>query len=181
MNYTGTIINGVSLFKFNSFIDERGLFSTTYNRDELNNNIGHNINFIQDNESYSKKNVIRGLHYQRGLYAQSKLIRCTFGIIQDIIVDLRNASPTFGKYMSVNLTFENLLYIPRYCAHGFLTLTDYAIVHYKVDNFYKPDEETGIRFDDANISVDWNVEPNEVIISEKDATLPAFDRNLIYF
>jgi dTDP-4-dehydrorhamnose 3,5-epimerase len=142
---------------------------------EFKQNIG-SVDFIQDNESKSSKNVLRGLHYQKGCYSQSKLVRVIKGRVLDVAVDLRKSSPTFGQHLMVELSEENKLqfFIPRGFAHGFLVLSDEAIFTYKVDNVYAPQAEAGIRWDDPELNIQWPIDPDEVITSEKDLRQPLF-------
>jgi dTDP-4-dehydrorhamnose 3,5-epimerase len=180
-NYNGTLLEGVELYTFEVFKDDRGHFSSSYNQQDFNGIVEHNVNFIQDNESYSKKNVIRGLHFQKGKYAQSKLVRCVMGVINDVIVDLRNSSPTFGKYMSVELVGNMMLYIPKGFAHGFSVLSEQAFVQYKVDNYYSPENDSGLIYNDPSLNIEWGVDDDNVIVSEKDLKLPTFNKDNIYF
>lgn len=180
-NYKGTLLDGVELYTFDTYKDNRGAFSTTFNHQEFSSLVGHNVSFIQDNESYSFRNVIRGLHYQKGKYAQAKLVRCVYGVINDVIVDLRNSSPTFGKHMSVELHNNMILYVPRGFAHGFSVLTDMVHVQYKVDNFYTPEHDSGIRYNDPTLNIDWGVLSGKEIVSQKDLDLPLFDKDKLYF
>jgi dTDP-4-dehydrorhamnose 3,5-epimerase len=175
-NYVGTLLEGVELFTFTTYKDERGYFSETFNQHEFNDTTKHYSNFIQDNESYSIKNVIRGLHYQSGIYAQSKLVRCFAGIINDVIVDVRKGSSSYGEHMIVKLgANDKILYIPKGYAHGFAVLSDYAIVQYKVDNFYNKEYETGVRFNDENLNINWGISIKDAIVSEKDRNLPLLE------
>jgi dTDP-4-dehydrorhamnose 3,5-epimerase len=180
-NYKGTLLDGVELYSYVAYSDDRGYFAETYNQNDLNSLLGHHQTFIQDNESFSKKNVIRGLHYQKGKTSQSKLIRCLAGVINDVIVDLRNSSPTFGKHMIVELSQNKIVYIPRGFAHGFSVLSDYALIQYKVDNYYNKENETGIIYNDSFLNIDWGIDINDVIISEHDLNLPSFDMRNVYF
>jgi dTDP-4-dehydrorhamnose 3,5-epimerase len=180
-NYKGTLLDGVELYAFDIFKDFRGHFSSTYNRQEFVSLIGYNIEFIQDNESFSQQNVIRGLHFQTGKYAQAKLVRCVYGVIIDVIVDLRNSSPTFGKYMSVELTDNKIIFIPKGFAHGFSVISEYALVQYKVDNFFKPEFDSGLKYDDTLLNIDWGFDLSKAILSDKDKSLPYFDSNKHYF
>jgi dTDP-4-dehydrorhamnose 3,5-epimerase len=180
-NYKGTLLQGVELYTFDVFKDGRGHFSSSYNQQDFNGIVEHNVNFIQDNESYSNKNVIRGLHFQRGVYAQAKLVRCVMGVINDVIVDLRNSSPTFGKYMSVELVGNMMLYVPKGFAHGFSVLSEQAFVQYKVDNYYAPQHDSGIRYDDPTLNIDWGVDLSNAIVSDKDKSLPNFEQTNLYF
>ena len=170
MKFLETAINGVYLIKPLIFEDERGYFFETFKENEFNENI-KDISFIQENESKSCYGVIRGLHYQKGDDAQSKLVRCVKGMILDVAVDLREGSPTFGKYTSAILTEDNhcQFFIPKGFAHGFSVLSDEAIVQYKCDNFYNKESECGINPFDDDLGIEWMIPKNKVIISEKDS------------
>jgi dTDP-4-dehydrorhamnose 3,5-epimerase len=158
------------------FEDSRGFFFEAYNQASFNKN-GINYQFIQDNQSYSKRGVIRGLHLQIRPFAQAKLVRVIEGEILDVVVDLRKKSPTYGQYFSVVLSAENKkqLMVPHGFAHGFSVLSETASVMYKVDQLYNKESERGIRYDDPKLAIDWQLSPEEVIVSEKDLILPGFD------
>lgn len=157
------------------FKDERGYFFEAYNQAKFQEN-GIHYNFIQDNQSFSTRGVIRGLHLQINPFAQAKLVRVLQGEILDVAVDLRKNSPTYGQHFSIVLSAENKkqLMIPHGFAHGFSVLSETASVMYKVDQVYHKESERGIRFDDPTLNIDWQVGPDEVIVSEKDLILPAF-------
>lgn len=169
MEYLQTEIDGVWVIQPKVFEDSRGYFMESFKKDEFEKNIGK-IDFVQDNESKSSFGVLRGLHYQKGEYSQAKLVRVIKGRVFDVAVDLRKSSPTFGKYVSIELTEDNKrqFFIPRGFAHGFLVLSEEAIFTYKVDNAYTPSAEESIRFDDPQINVDWPVAPEQILLSEKD-------------
>ena len=169
MEYLQTEIDGVWVIQPKVFEDSRGYFMESFKKDEFEKNIGK-VDFIQDNESKSSFGVLRGLHYQKGEYSQAKLVRVIKGRVFDVAVDLRKSSPTFGKYVSIELTEDNKrqFFIPRGFAHGFLVLSEEAIFTYKVDNAYTPSAEESIRFDDPQINVDWPVAPEQILLSEKD-------------
>lgn len=169
MNYEKTEIDGVYIITPKVLNDSRGYFFESFKQSEFDENIGK-INFIQDNESKSSRGVLRGLHYQKGNFSQAKLVRVIKGTVVDVAVDIRKNSPTFGKYIMVELSEENKkqLYIPRGFAHGFLVLSDEAIFAYKVDNVYAPQSEASIRWDDVEIGINWPIENLEVQTSEKD-------------
>ncbi|MCK8141453.1 dTDP-4-dehydrorhamnose 3,5-epimerase [Flavobacterium sp. I-SCBP12n] len=158
------------------FNDERGFFFEAYNQVKFHEN-GIMYNFIQDNQSFSKRGVIRGLHLQINPFAQAKLVRVLQGEILDVAVDLRKNSSTYGQYFSVVLSGENKkqLMVPHGFAHGFSVLSETASVLYKVDQLYNKESERGIRFDDPTLAIDWKVNPEEVIVSEKDLILPGFN------
>lgn len=159
------------------FIDERGSFSETYNKEVFEKHTGLSINFVQDNQSVSSFGVLRGLHFQRGAMAQAKLVRVIEGKVLDVVVDLRKDSATFGKHYSVILDAENRqqLFVPRGFAHGFITLSKKSIFAYKCDNYYDKNSESGILYNDATLSLDWHLSKDDLIISEKDLALPAFE------
>jgi len=169
MEYIKTDIDGVFILEPRVFNDERGYFFEAYRKSDFEENIGK-IDFVQDNESKSSRGVLRGLHYQRGEYSQAKLVRVIKGTVVDVAVDLRQASPTFGKHVMVELSGENKrqFFIPRGFAHGFLVLSDEAIFTYKVDNVYAPQQEASIRFDDPQLGIDWPIASAEILTSKKD-------------
>jgi dTDP-4-dehydrorhamnose 3,5-epimerase len=154
--------------------DERGYFVETYRKDKLEDFLGYAIDFCQDNESKSGYGVLRGLHYQLPPFAQTKLVRVITGKVLDVAVDIRKGSPTFGKYVSVELSGENKrqLLIPRGFAHGFVVLSEEATFAYKVDNYYAPQCDRGIAFDDPSIGVDWIVDKKRLQLSAKDTKQP---------
>lgn len=156
------------------FEDERGVFCETYNKKTFAATTGLNIAFVQDNQSRSKKGVLRGLHFQKGTMAQAKLVRAIQGEILDIVVDLRKESDTYGQSFSVVLTSENRkqLFVPRGFAHGFITLSETSVFGYKCDNYYDAASEGGIIYNDATLALDWHLSEDEFIISEKDLQLP---------
>ncbi len=172
MIFTKTKIPDVIIIEPKVFKDQRGYFFESFNRKEFEENIGK-VNFIQDNESKSTKGVLRGLHFQTPPYAQAKLVRCIQGKVLDIVVDVRKNSPTYGKYVSVELSEENKkqLFIPRGFAHGFVVLSKKAIFSYKVDNIYAPQCDSGIKFNDKTLNIDWVFNENKLILSPKDKEL----------
>lgn len=169
MNYTETAIKGVWIIDPKVFNDARGYFFESWKKSEFEEHIGK-VEFIQDNESRSSYGVLRGLHYQKGEYSQAKLVRVIKGKVLDVAVDIRKSSPTFGKYVAVELSEENKrqFFIPRGFAHGFLVLSEDAIFCYKVDNVYAPQAEAGIRWNDVDVNIEWPIDPKDVITSEKD-------------
>ena len=174
MNYIETEIPDVWIIEPKVFNDARGYFMEAYKQAEFEQHIGK-INFIQDNESCSSKGVLRGLHYQLAPYSQSKLVRVITGRVLDVAVDLRAGSPTFGKYVAVELSAENKrqFFIPQGFAHGFHVLSEEAIFTYKVDNPYMPTHERGLRFNDPGIGVDWGITNIDAVnLSEKDTKAP---------
>ena len=174
MTVKETKLKGCFILEPKVFLDSRGYFFESFNQKKFNKLISQNINFIQDNESYSSKGVLRGLHYQTGEYAQAKLVRVIKGQVLDIAVDIRRDSPTFCEYISLELSEVNKkqLFIPRGFAHGFIVLSDTAIFSYKCDNFYNKESEGGIVFNDPEINIDWHFSEQELIVSEKDWLLP---------
>ena len=173
MKISKTFIKDLLVIEPQLFKDDRGFFYESYNKKKLNKNI--NIVFVQDNESKSNRGVIRGLHFQKPPYAQTKLVRCVSGEILDIAVDLRKNSKTYGKSFSIELSSENnkQLLVPKGFAHGFQVLSNEAIVNYKVDNFYNPKSDSGIIWNDKDLSIDWNFDIKPVI-SLKDLKLLSF-------
>ncbi len=165
MEIRKTELLGLEVLIPTTFTDERGYFMETFRKEWLTE-----INFIQSNESFSKKNVIRGLHYQKAPFAQSKLVRCIMGSIVDVAVDLRRNSPTLGHYFKIELSGENKkqLFIPRGFAHGFVTLSEWAVVGYKVDNYYNKESEVTICYDDKELGIDWGIDSKQAILSVKD-------------
>lgn len=175
MNYIRTEINDVVIIEPRVFNDSRGYFFEAFKKDEFNENVG-NIDFVQDNESKSSYGVLRGLHYQKGEYSQAKLVRVIKGKVLDVAVDIRKNSPTFGKHVMVELSEENKrqLFIPRGFAHGFLVLSEEAIFTYKVDNVYAPQHEASIKFNDADLNINWPIDSKDILASEKDYNGKAF-------
>jgi dTDP-4-dehydrorhamnose 3,5-epimerase len=173
MTVQETKLKGCFILEPKVFEDGRGYFFESFNQDTFNNLIGENITFIQDNESFSSKGVLRGLHYQTGEYAQAKLVRVIKGNVLDIAVDIRKDSPTFGEHVSLELSEENKkqLFVPRGFAHGFIVLSDTAIFSYKCDNFYNKESEAGIIYNDKALNIDWILNETEFVVSEKDINL----------
>lgn len=169
MNVFETEIPEVIIIEPKVFEDQRGYFFESFN-EMLFHEKGYNTNFIQDNEAKSKYGVLRGLHYQLPPFAQSKLVRVIKGEVLDVAVDIRVESPTFKKWISVILSEENKrqLFVPRGFAHGYVVLSEEAIFSYKVDNKYAPEFERGIKFDDLELNINWNINRNQITISEKD-------------
>ena len=154
--------------------DERGYFIETFRQDEFEDALGYKVNFIQDNESKSFKGVLRGLHFQLAPHAQSKLVRVIEGAVLDVAVDIRKGSPSFGQHVAVKLSNENKkqMFIPRGFAHGFLVLTDTATFAYKVDNYFSPECDRGLAFDDIDLNIDWQLTKQQLLLSDKDTQLP---------
>ena len=176
-----TKLKGCFVIEPKIFNDSRGYFFESFNQKTFNELTNQNVNFVQDNESFSSKGVLRGLHYQTGEHAQAKLVRVIKGCILDIAVDIRTDSETFGEYVALELTEDNKtqLFIPRGFAHGFVVLSDTAIFSYKCDNFYNKGSEGGIIFNDKVLNIDWKLPEASLIISDKDLELPKLkDANL---
>lgn len=169
MKFTPLEIDGVWLVEPRRFGDARGYFMESFKKSEFEANIGK-IDFIQDNESFSSRGVLRGLHFQKGEFSQAKLVRVSRGTVLDVAVDLRGDSPTFGRHVAVELSQDNArqLFIPRGFAHGFVVLSETAQFQYKVDNAYAPQSEATLRFDDPALAIDWRMPVSECLLSEKD-------------
>lgn len=174
MNFIETKIPGVLIVEPRVFKDARGYFFESYSQREFDEKIsailGHPIRFVQDNESMSSYGVMRGLHYQRMPYTQSKLVRCVKGAVLDVAVDIRKGSPTFGQHVAVELTEDNHLqfFVPRGFAHGFSVLSETAVFQYKCDAFYHPEADAGINILDGSFGIDWRIPAEKAILSEKD-------------
>ena len=169
MEYIKTEIDGVWIIQPKVFNDDRGYFFEAWKKEEFEQHVAQ-VNFIQDNESKSSYGVLRGLHYQKGDCSQAKLVRVIKGRVVDVAVDIRRNSPTFGKYVMVELSDENKrqFFIPRGFAHGFLVLSDEAVFTYKVDNIYAPQAEASIRFDNPDIAIQWPIDAKDILTSAKD-------------
>lgn len=146
----------------------------TFHKEEFEKAIGRTLNFVQDNQSVSNRNVLRGLHYQKGEHAQAKLVRVARGRILDVVLDLRRESPSYGKHYSVELSAENryMLFVPKGLAHGFLAKEDHSVFCYKCDAYYQPVSEGGVIYNDPDLAIDWGIDPAAVILSERDRQLP---------
>ncbi len=174
MKATETDLHGCYLLEPRLFTDERGVFLESYNKERFEQVLGRPLNFVQDNHSVSHKGVLRGLHFQGGDDAQAKLVRVTNGEVIDVVVDLRRDSPTFKKHYKTRLSGKEnqMLFIPRGLAHGFIALEDNTVFVYKCDNYYKKESEGGIIFNDPQLNIDWEFPQEKMIISEKDLQLP---------
>ncbi|MDD2974748.1 MAG: dTDP-4-dehydrorhamnose 3,5-epimerase [Aliarcobacter cryaerophilus] len=174
MNFIKTNIADVIVIEPKVHGDERGYFVETFRQDKLEEFLGYKINFCQDNESKSSKGVLRGLHYQLAPSAQTKLVRVIQGRVLDVAVDIRKNSPTFGQHVAVELSAENKkqLLVPRGFAHGFVVLEDDTIFAYKVDNYYSPENDRGIAFNDPSLNIDWILSHDELNLSDKDTKQP---------
>jgi dTDP-4-dehydrorhamnose 3,5-epimerase len=174
---TETKLKGCFILEPRVYKDNRGYFFESFNKAMFEKSTGLSVDFIQDNESKSSKGVLRGLHFQKGEYAQSKLVRVVKGSILDVCVDIRKTSKTFGHYVSIILDDKEKkqIYVPRGFAHGFLVLEDDTIISYKCDNYYHKPSEGGIVYNDKDLNIDWNFPENELILSDKDKQLPTFE------
>lgn len=170
MKFTRTEIPDVIVCEPQVFGDERGYFSETFRQDALDTFLGFKTNFCQDNESKSSYGVLRGLHYQLAPYAQTKLVRVIEGVVLDVAVDIRRGSPTFGQHVAVEISSENKkqVFVPRGFAHGFVVLSETATFAYKVDNYYHPESDRGIAFDDPTLNINWKLPIEKMQLSEKD-------------
>ena len=174
MKFTPQSITDVILIEPTVHGDDRGYFVEAFRQDLFDQAVGYKVNFIQDNESKSTKGVLRGLHYQLPPYAQAKLVRVIEGSVLDVTVDIREYSPTFGQHVTVELTGKNKhqLFVPHGFAHGFVVLSDSATFAYKVDNYYVPELERGIAFNDSKLDIDWKLAVDELQLSDRDKTNP---------
>ena len=175
MKFIKTAIPDVHIIEPSVFGDERGYFLESFNLEKFKENV-YPIKFVQDNESKSSKGVLRGLHFQKPPFEQAKLVRCIEGKVIDVAVDIRKGSPTYGKHVAIELSGENKrqLFVPRGFAHGFVVLSEFATFAYKVDNSYAPEYDSGIKFDDNDLNINWGLNNNEVKLSGKDKILSAF-------
>ena len=178
MKFTPTKLEGCFVVEPKIFNDERGYFLESYNENVFQNGIGAQVQFVQDNQSFSTKGVLRGLHYQTGDHAQAKLVRVLHGEVLDVAVDIRPSSKTYGEHVSVLLSAENQkqLFVPRGFAHGFLVVSNTATFFYKCDNFYNKESEGGILYNDDYLNIDWKFPKETLIISDKDLILPTFEK-----
>lgn len=174
MKFIETKLKGCFILKPKIITDERGYFMESFNEKTFQAGIGQEVTFVQDNQSFSTKGVLRGLHYQCGEHAQAKLVRVLHGEVLDVAVDLRPESPTYGQYEAVVLSAENQtqFFVPRGFAHGFLVLSSSATFFYKCDNYYNKESEGGLKFNDETLNINWNVPFEALIISDKDKVLP---------
>ncbi|APZ45335.1 dTDP-4-dehydrorhamnose 3,5-epimerase [Polaribacter reichenbachii] len=177
MKITKTNLDGCFVIEPEVFGDTRGSFFESFNHKTFEKKTGLNISFVQDNQSISQKGVLRGLHQQIGEFAQAKLIRVIKGKVLDVVVDVRKESITFGKHFSIELTGENnkQLFIPKGFLHGFITLEDDTFFTYKCDNYYNPESEFGIIYNDSTLGIDWVLSESEINLSEKDKSLNTFN------
>lgn len=178
MTFLETKLKGCFIIEPAIFQDDRGYFMESYNEKKFSQIVGQQVHFVQDNQSFSTKGVLRGLHYQCGEFAQAKLVRVLQGEVLDVAVDIRPDSATYGQYEAVILSAENQkqFFVPRGFAHGFLVLSETATFFYKCDNFYNAASEGGIVYNDANLAIDWKTPLNDLIISSKDIALPTLEK-----
>lgn len=178
MNFIATKLEGCYIIEPKIFNDERGYFMESFNEKTFQDGTKQPVHFVQDNQSYSTRGVLRGLHYQTGVHAQAKLVRVLKGEVLDIAVDIRPDSKTFGEHVSIVLSGENQkqFFIPKGFAHGFLVLSETAVFFYKCDNFYNKESEGGIIYNDPTLKIDWQFGEDELIISEKDIQLPTLEK-----
>ncbi len=178
MNFIPTKIEGCFIIEPKIINDERGYFMESFNENAFQKGVGQSVHFVQDNQSFSTKGVLRGLHYQTGVHAQAKLVRVLSGEVLDVVVDIRPGSVTYGQYVSVLLSSENQkqFFIPRGFAHGFLVLSETATFFYKCDNFYNKESEGGVIYNDLIVNIDWQFPIDQLLISEKDLILPTLDK-----
>lgn len=176
MKFIETKLKGCFVLEPTVFKDDRGYFMESFNENTFEKGVGQKVKFVQDNQSFSSKGVLRGLHYQTGAHAQAKLVRVLQGKVLDVAVDIRPNSPTYGEHVSIELTAENQkqFFVPRGFAHGFLVLSETATFFYKCDNFYNKESEGGILFNDPALNIDWQFDLSKCIVSEKDEILPLF-------
>ena len=173
MEIIKTEIEGVVIIKPRIFVDARGYFFESYSKREFDDKVRH-VDFVQDNESCSTRGVMRGLHFQRPPFTQSKLVRCVKGRVLDVAIDIRKGSLTYGKHVAVELSEDNHLqfFVPRGFAHGFAVLSNTAVFQYKCDNFYHPEADGGISIADSSLGIDWKLDPSTAIFSDKDTRHP---------
>lgn len=173
MEVIKTDIEGVVIIEPRIFKDSRGYFFESYSKREFDEKV-RPVDFVQDNESCSTRGVMRGLHFQRPPFTQSKLVRCVKGAVLDVAVDIRKDSPTYGRYVAVELTEDNhrQFFVPRGFAHGFAVLSDIAVFQYKCDNYYHPEADGGISIQDTSLGIDWRLDPAAAILSDKDLKHP---------
>lgn len=182
MSFIDTPLAGVKIFEPKLWPDDRGHFYESYNQ-KVFRAAGINDSFVQDNQAFSGYGVLRGLHYQVGAFAQSKLVRVLQGEVLDIVVDIREASPSYGQWFGVRLSEENKkqMYIPRGFAHGYVVLSKTAVFFYKCDNFYSGAHEGGILYNDPELKIDWQINPQDIILSEKDGECPMFGQHRRFY
>ncbi len=178
MIITKTNLEGCFVIEPEVFNDERGYFFESFNKEKFEKETKIDVDFVQDNEAKSNKGVLRGLHYQKGEFAQAKLVRVIKGRVQDVVVDLRPDSVTYGGHFSLILSDDNKkqLFIPRGFAHGYLVLEDNTVFSYRCDNYYSPKNEGGIIYNDTTLNINWLLKEKELVLSKKDLELPKFNK-----
>jgi dTDP-4-dehydrorhamnose 3,5-epimerase len=178
VDFIETKLSGCFILEPKIHTDERGLFFETFRKEDLEAAVGYNVDFVQENQSISKKGVLRGLHFQKSEAAQAKLISVANGDVLDVIVDLRQESLTYGQHIKIELSSENKksIFIPKGMAHGFLAISDEVVLTYKCDNYYNPKLESGIIYNDENLNIDWQFPKEQLILSPKDLRLPKFSK-----
>ena len=183
MDIISQAIPNILVIEPQSHIDKRGYFMETFRHDKLEDALGFNVNFVQDNESKSSKGVLRGLHFQLAPHAQSKLVRVLEGSVLDVAVDIRRGSPSFGQHVAIKLSDVNKkqMFVPRGFAHGYIVLTDTATFSYKVDNYYSPEYDRGLAYDDTDLNIDWRLAKQQLVLSDKDTQQPRLTELPEYF
>ena len=181
MIVTETFLKGCFIIEPKVFGDKRGSFFEIFNKKIFKDKTGLEIDFVQDNQSTSQRGVLRGLHMQKGIFSQAKLVRVVKGSVLDVVVDVRKDSLTYGKHFSIELSEDNnkQLFVPRGFLHGFVTLEDHTVFSYKCDNYYNKEAELGVIYNDKDLNINWEIPSVDIILSEKDANLPNF--NAIFF
>jgi dTDP-4-dehydrorhamnose 3,5-epimerase len=184
------VVPDILVIELKAHGDDRGYFVETFRQDQLENALGYKVNFVQGNESKSYKGVLRGLHFQLAPHAQSKLVRVIEGSVLDVAVDIRRGSPSFGQHVAIKLSDVNKkqMFVPRGFAHGYIVLTDTATFSYKVDNYYSPEYDRGLAYDDTDLNIDWRLAKQQLVLSDKDTQQPRlaelpeyFDFNYNYY
>jgi dTDP-4-dehydrorhamnose 3,5-epimerase len=177
MNFKETKLKGCFIIEPTLFADDRGYFFESFNEERFNQGIGANVDFVQDNQSFSQQGVIRAIHYQLGEHAQAKLVRVLQGTVIDVAVDLRKDSITYGQHVAIELSAENKkqLFIPRGFGHGFSVVSETAEFFYKCDNYYNKESEGGIIYNDATLAIDWKIDLGDIKVSDKDVILPTLN------
>lgn len=178
MSFQTTDLPGLLIYEPRVFADDRGYFFESYQRRTFADG-GVTTDFIQDNEARSTRGILRGLHFQAAPYAQAKLVRVVLGEVLDVVVDIRRHSPTYGRHFKIRLSADNKrqLFVPRGFAHGYVVLSEAAIFCYKCDNYYSKEHEGGLRFDDPALDIDWEIDPADIILSERDRHWPDFGQH----
>lgn len=183
MKISKLALPGALLLETQAHNDQRGYFAETYRQQLLDNVVGHSVRFVQDNEAFSQFGVLRGLHYQKTPFAQSKLVRVVQGAVLDIIVDIRLGSPTFGQHLATELSADKpqQLFVPRGFAHGYLTLTPQALLQYKVDNYFSPADDCGLNYADPALAISWPLPKAQLKLSDKDLRQPLLSQLAVHF